>query len=426
MAYINRSELDSSIQEIKQQCASYQSFLSDISDKVSQLNYSYANFVAYDGCDVAGSLREIEGTSLFVFKKKKVDRIVISSSDIESYCNRILYEKEELDNALAYILQQLDSMTESLEVIAIYLLQVESCLEDGTSVSFADRLKSVSQLMKDDKENGYEFLHSMPVLEEGEFGFNSFNQVFNYSGKYLRYFNEYGIDVFAPLAKIGDINFTSYADNEIEQYSELYTRYYVDIMKCQEKFTDLHKAALREQLGTIILEDSDSSNNRGASNVGFTTSFGENEKCTINMNMQDWYFSDLNNADMYGLLVDSYTHEAGHVLDRYLGKQSGTLFYSDGSGYSKYYSSLQQVPGANTGDDVGTGALCDYAFDSPQENFAESVTEYYENYMPNANGYGHYSVSDLETIEFKDNVTSYDVFDSILRNGNMDGIDLSS
>ncbi len=434
MAYINRDELDLAIQEIRQFCSSYQSKLNDVINQTVEVSNANASFETFDGCSISGTLKETDEVTSSGVNKKVVDKIIISPSNINEYCNLISQEKEEMDEKITNIVQSLDSMQSSLEVIAIYLLQVESALDDGTPVSLCDRLKEASQLMTVDRMFGYSFLNSMPVLENGRIDFwngsGTTGDPVEYDGKYLKFFNEYGVKFYAPMAIIGDGVITPYSNDEIDEYSQYYSRCYVNIMKMQNVFTDLHKQSIRENLDMVILENSDYERNNGA--ITFPWGPEDGKTCSVNINIHNMLENPIPNHE-YDSSVVTFTHESGHVLDNYLAKKSGCAYgFSNRPEYQDYYNSLLTNSFAHS----EYHALGYYAFDNSAENFAESITEYYGNFY--SNDFKRYSPYDLQDIEVCPNplpgwitkiehsVTAYDVFDNILKNGDMNGIDFSN
>ena len=425
MQYIDSKKILIATNAIKSNLNQYKSFLDNIENTISEVESKNSTFNNLNGQKIASG--------------EKKSEVIIKESSIASYCTSTKSEIENMRDRISSILRAIDNAEESIQVIANYLLQVEEILNPGSesNILFGERLQEAYNLMENDAMNGYSLLHSTPVLMNGDVqmtpGHGYGPNEITYSGPYLQFFNEHGIEVIAPMAHMGLDTYQIYTETEINENISTYTQYYNRIMdNINNRYTDFHRQALRENLSQIILEDSDyrdsNGNPIGRDNGGLTTPFfpSDNTAAIVNMPIRPLLNHPEDN-DQWSYVVDSFTHETGHVLDNYLARlnyqQDNNFdhqFYSvSDSRYTTYYIFQDFNPKINDNTDFfGFWGLRPYGFINPMENFAESVAEYY------GDGIGttvHYSPDDLKGMVFTvfdgsevRRMSSYEIFDNIL------------
>ncbi len=478
MAFIDKKSLEEKISEIQSFCNGFLGKMEDIDCQIDEIGNSNARFKTYDGAKISGSsMEQVVDTEEYTLRKSFYKEVHIHDNSIDNCCNLIHQEVGEMGERIHKILSFLSDVNNSLEVIAIYMLEAERSLSLEENVSFGDKLQETFLLMEKDSNNGYNYLHTHPVLVNGVLSFESgaFGGVtgelstnFNlYSGRYLRFYNEYGVNVVAPMSWIGTDSNIPFTEEEMEFFGRYCSDYYSSVMRFQnERFTDFHRKAVASNLDKLVLEFSNYERIDGA--ITYSCLPHENVGCTINANMCQFVngrYADetemtgdgyTRSLDDYSL--DSFVHETGHVLDNYcarelykvhqergdsnLGKYD-TEYYSNSEDYQKFYLALCENDTTISGTDylsefynVGeradnvnhSGGYSIYALSTSFESFAESTAEYYGNCGSDI--ISHYSPSDLGDvtvsndigrlfgIEGEYDVTAYDVVNCII-NGNI-------
>ena len=269
MAYIDSKKILIATNAIRSNLKQYKSFLDTIENTISEVESKNSTFNNLNGQEIANG--------------KKKSEVIIKESSIASYCTSTKSEIENMRDRISSILKAIDNAEESIQVIANYLLQVEEILnpESESNILFGERLQEAYNLMENDAMNGYSLLHSTPVLMNGDVQIapgQSISNEITYSGPYLQFFNEHGIEVIAPMAHMGLDTYQTYTETEINENISTYTQYYNRIMdNINNRYTDFHRQALRENLSQIILEDSDYRDNNGnpieRNNGGVTWSY---------------------------------------------------------------------------------------------------------------------------------------------------------
>ncbi len=458
MNYVSVNEINQELDEINQNIDTCEKILNDLKGKISEIKSANGNFKMTNGLKIANKKTIIPiafGIKIFI------DRVFINDSSVDVECTRIEEDIEGIQTRLSSMTFLSSQAGSAIEVIAFYLSRVQKMLDKQGSeenMSFGEKLQEARILMENDAAIGYGMLHSTPVLRYGDIqmkpGFDSAPEI-TYTGEYLQFFNEYGIEVVAPLGSFAYTGeYTAFSSleeaeeylNEFPERVDVCRQYYNRIMdNINNRYTDFHREALRQNLGRIIFEIDDSGAfnyvdalgnpiQRDSDAITYLAMPGDYQKTEINVGIGNllWNKED---CDLFEYMVDAFTHETGHVLDNYLKRleyqhailncqQDNTLSayettYSINSPtYMDFYNLLEGTDTINSGDKVGVGGLCNYAFADPRENFAELVAEYYGT----GNGaYVHYSPDDLKAIQIQIHLNSgdrimsaYEIMDNIL------------
>ncbi|MBQ9011682.1 MAG: hypothetical protein IJ093_03435 [Bacilli bacterium] len=306
-------------------------------------------------------------------------------------------------------------------MLLFYLKNVE---DNYPNLSFNQQLDIASQIMKYDIANGFDLIHSTPVLKKGKVNTNiNFPdailniQKYEYEGEYLQYYNENGIKVIVALGEITtDSNGSICSNNTIdESYRENYirqiSRYYCNIMANSEKYSKKFNRQTSKNLKTIFMapfgDKSFNSTSTGEQWAAYVTgNEPEFSKVSSNMIIDVNQFVGLS-EDMYQYMVDSYTHELGHVY-AYASEGDGLGIYKDIDLTNWWKEIYNQLP--NYVDD-SVGPLRSYSMETSREAFAECVAEYYGGVS------GIYNPNDLKVIDVTiggRQMTLYEVMSIIL------------
>lgn len=308
------------------------------------------------------------------FIKKTYEKFSINGADsIITYANTIEEETEELNDKILGLNMGLKLMDEDLAIIAIYIYNLEKIYRpeldsDVASMSFLDKLKQAGRDMQYDAESGYQILHSYSILETGSINLELFDCNYDYMGMYLKYYNEDGYNVYAPLAKVqaenGKYKLVPMNEEEMAAFSRNTTNYYNSIMYNYDCFTPKMKDDLSNSLKdiTLLYIDYDMET---IDNFNWSAFAKKDESITVNMNQDFSYIAN-----------ESFPHECGHVYDW---SQSGYIEknilnnhgISDKSTWTNIYGQLKEDA------EINSNVLNDYSLSQPYECFADSVSAYY-------------------------------------------------
>lgn len=278
---------------------------------------------------------------------------------------------------------------EQRELIYCYLKNVDDC-SAFQGKTLEEKLEIASEVMKYDITHGYTIIHSTPILMNGKVNTNInppgaifIFQKYEYEGEYLKYYNEYGVDVVAPLSEIGATSDGKmYSTNTLkgsrEQYISQLNKYYTEIMKNSEQYSNKFKDLAFSNLKTICLAPIVGKQNlnhggaAGGSWVAYVTG-NEVELLDVSSNMiidtYEFYDQDVTS---YDYMVNAFTHELGHVYAIASGNAPFDMFDIDSSIYwESIYNQLEPYC------DDQNGPLREYASSDLAEAFAECVCEYY-------------------------------------------------
>ena len=338
--------------------------------------------------------------------------LAISNMEYSKSCPTILtedIEKEGLDGVLNNdVTSVIEDLTEEeKDRLIYYYANIDNIY--GDSKSFIDKIEMSKYLMKLDEENDNYVLYSTPQLCNGKFNTHIHKDDaktlfanFSYEGEYLKYYNEQGFDVYVPLAIIGitdddKIHTTPMDDEFKETYIDTINRYYFDIMKNSNVYTDKFMDITSKYLNQICIAYYDSSDNLGSGYTAYVeppaTFIGE-----ANMVIR----GDLL-MKIYDFMVGSYTHELGHVFG--CGYEN---FWGGFDGSREWKNIWEQI----VNNDANNLLLRDYAKENCYEGFAECIAEYFAVSSFDA-GYNPNDLLALE-IDYNGYTNMYDYIESIL------------
>lgn len=429
VSVVNKDEVTEFINEINSFIDKLKLSLINLGDEATATIKLIANLSQYDGKIVAGTEKYWADEGFTYQNHHLYSQFKITgATSLENKLVLLQKESDYLENVIEKFKDKLLNMDDSLNVIAIYMKIVENIFRQST-VSFTNKLNMVGVLMRQDAEyRCYQNLYSTPILENGEFDGYVGEQI-KYKGKYLKYYNKDGVSVYAPLAKIqlnedGGLVITDFQNEEEQQnFINLTSRYYTDIMQGSERYTDTFRQMTSDNLESITLAYIDYDKDWAANTVSYLNNDKKNKICI-----------DMNDANKnYYYQLDAYTHELGHVFDNAISKKNGTsnemMWYSLGN---DFYSIREQVDqndiGSTSENVISITYLRDYARQTDKngriievpETFAELCAEYYGSCYPSVNPCG-YSPDDLADINIHLDGYSYtnlyEIMDDIMKNG---------
>ena len=222
----------------------------------------------------------------------------------------------------------------------------------GDKLTFEQKLQLAINLEPVDKGNNYSIAHSIPIIEEGtieysdtycidgEKGKNDEWYSYEYTGKYLHFFNENGTKVTTPVAKfeIVDgkieekkianalVSFDGYELNRFDDYVDIVSNYYIDLMNQSLKYSDDYR---EKSIGA--LSEANFLSVSGAGYYGVT--YGDK----INFNLE---------VKNHEQMMDVFHHELAHEYSR----NAGDLSYS--KDWKKIYNKINWTDNINLIYDV--------------------------------------------------------------------------
>ena len=218
---------------------------------------------------------------------------------------------------------------------------------------------------------GISVIESLPkpyIYDIGYFKLTNNNNTYiskdaSYSGK-MFYSTFYGKDVFMPAAKLninskGDFEFVPYTKEELDKYKLKVDRLGFDISKRMINYPDTFKSKTidNENVFANILDfgtkNSDTSLWQGLAVDGSTV--------YLNIDIID---SDTG----YPYILDSFTHELGHIYDYQGNPDSSANFFTNSSEWKNIYDIVCK-------NDSSHQFVRDYSVSNPSELFAEVTAE---------------------------------------------------
>ena len=295
----------------------------------------------------------------------------------------------------------------SIDKLPYYLSIVET---SRSYLSLEEKISLASQMMIIDKQNGYQLLYSTPILKNGSVSVELND---NYKGDYLEFYNPYGVPTIAPLCEFiyrdATIEGWNIMDNqEYESYARGLSKYYIDIMKKSDTYSKHFKKQVYNHLDKLVFLNGIYNQDWAAycsplTDVNSmvvidTNKFLEKDDTTGTYIERDNTFWDF--------MIDSYTHELGHAYANASSKEKRTSDIDYSKDWEKIfeYVKLQEKEHAT---------IRDYAFESPEEFFAECVAEYYGD----KNSCSIYNANDLKIIQIEfmgKKISLYDCMSLIL------------
>jgi len=276
------------------------------------------------------------------------------------------------------------------EKIPYYYVQAKSFL--GNNAPTDELIKYAKIFMAEDAKNGYNMLHSTPRSCYGEI---PIPHQYNFLGDYLQYYNEYGINVIAPLYEFtadedGDASYTWLTGSLRSKNINLTTNYYVDIMNNASNYPDKVKEQGLGNINNLFLYygaieyASPDHINTGAAYLG-------DRDIILRTDLLVGY---------YNTLIGTSDHELGHIYGQVTG-------YHDGDKAQEWENIYQQIVEQNP------SVLRDYAYTNIYECYADCFAEY----IDSKNGNPDFNSYDLKKIVVEvdgKEITMYDYFDNML------------
>lgn len=365
---INKTKIQETINEIYNLLDACINNINSLEESSKDVKNNALRLDSYNGKRVLESNTVIETSN---YLKKGYEKFVIKGADtILTHSNIIIEEVEDLKDKISLLTSLLNSMEENLAIITIYIVALEKAYAGrDENISFLSKLTQACYNMELDATRNYRILHAYSVLETGTIDVRLYGETYNYTGSYLKYYNENGFNIYAPLAKVqaldGKYNFVSMSDSEMESFANYSNGYYSYIMNKYDSFTPKMKDYINDSLKNINLVYIDYDKDK-------IDSFNWNAFATTGKNVT----IDMNTNSFSYIANETFPHELGHIYDYSTGGyiENGELVdygQSDTKIWTNIYNQLKEDASVNS------YILDDYALSKPEECFADSVSAYY-------------------------------------------------
>ena len=310
------------------------------------------------------------------------------------------------NNSLKYISKTI--YKNDAQKLAYYFSAIKEVTK-GKNYSDENILSWAAVLMKEDEKNGYSLAHRMPVKlyiprhRKYYSGVETVPDLQINTSYYLRFFNEFGLSVTAPIDIVnGSSNNTTFMNNN--KYIGLLSTYYHNIMyNSNNNFPKSIKNIIPKLTGLELVH-------LGNPKYGAYCRYTGNDSSYICIDTSEFILAKDSTVSSrepyynYEFMVEAFEHELGHAFDH------ANSFFTETEEFKSIYNQVCEFDK----DDI---YLRKYAKDNPQELWAEIVSEYIY-----TDGYKEtfYSKKDLMAIPVKKldgtKITLYDYVKSILGN----------
>lgn len=304
----------------------------------------------------------------------------------------------------------------NIDKLPYYLSIVET---SRSYLSLEEKISLASQMMIIDKQNGYQLLYSTPILKNGsiKIKLNEKNEQSKYNGDYLEFYNPYGVPTIAPLCEYVYCDATTEGWNimdkqEYESYARGLSKYYIDIMKKSDTYSKHFKKQVYDHLDKLVFLNTNYNHDWAAysnfqTDVNSMVAIDTNE--LLEKDDTTGMYIERDNT-FWDFMIDTYTHELGHVFANASSKESRNGTRTSDIDYSKDWEKIFEYVKLQEKEHA---TIRDYAFESPAEFFAECVAEYYGD----ENSSSIYNTNDLKIIQIEfmgKKISLYDCMSLIL------------
>ena len=300
--------------------------------------------------------------------------------------------------------------------ISFYLAAVSSTQKE---LSLEEKIKLAVKMMNLDKENGFAYLFSTPILKNGTIDIKTVetDSTFKYTGDYLEYYSPTNIPVVAPLFEYTTSTSNSLGGYKIDKqnydsYIPIVSSYYASIMKKNSIYSDKFINQVYGNLESITLLYTTYEHDWAAvtyyeSSIKSKVAIDTGQIVKFNQESGKYEQEEIEKLDF---MIDTYTHELGHV---FANASSKDVDIDD----SEIWEGITQFVKK---EDSNNTFLRDYAFTDETEMFAECVSEYYAD--PNSSSiYNPYDLKAISTTVSDKEISLYDIM-SIILGGKRDDI----